>query len=81
MCSLFIKITEHIYKIDSQFPQRSILNPVLYTSFTLEYPIADNILTATYVDDKKILYSFHDPFDGSCEQNQQSFVLAEQMKH
>lgn len=51
--------------INAGIPQGSVLGPVLYTIFTSDMPIMENITTATYADDTAILYSHESPATAS----------------
>jgi hypothetical protein len=46
-----------LYTIQSAVPQDSILGPILYSIFTADLPETEQIITATYADDKAILAS------------------------
>lgn len=51
--------------IESGIPQGSVLGPVLYTIFTSDMPIGNNLTTATYADDTAILSSNENPVEAS----------------
>lgn len=54
-----------IYNVEAGVPQGSVLGPVLYTIFTADMPIAENVLVATYADDTAILASSASPTTAS----------------
>lgn len=54
-----------IVRINAGIPQGSVLGPVLYTIFTSDMPISDNVTIATYADDTAILASSNCPNDAS----------------
>lgn len=54
-----------ICQIKAGIPQGSVLGPVLYTLFTYDMPINDNVTVATYADDTAFLCSDHSPVEAS----------------
>ena len=46
-------------------PQGSVLGPVLYTMYTSDIPVNDNITIATFADDTAILASNKSPIEAS----------------
>lgn len=51
--------------INAGVPQGSVLGPVLYTIFTSDMPVSDDVTIATYADDTAILASSNCPTDAS----------------
>lgn len=47
----------NIFDICSGVPQGSVLGPILYTIFTADMPIIEDVLVATYADDTAVLSS------------------------
>jgi hypothetical protein len=50
-----------LYDIEASVPQGSVLGPVLYSIYTADLPVSDNVVTATYADDTACLVSHNDP--------------------
>lgn len=57
--------TSSICQINAGVPQGSVLGPVLYTIYTSDMPIEDNVTIATYADDTAILASDVSPNEAS----------------
>lgn len=56
----FVKVNDSsslIYPIEAGVPQGSVLGPVLYTIFTSDMPVIENVVVATYADDTAVLSS------------------------
>lgn len=56
----YVKVNEDIsdiYEISAGVPQGSVLGPILYTIYTSDIPVAENVIIATYADDTAILAS------------------------
>lgn len=54
-----------IRQIRAGVPQGSVLGPTLYTIFTSDMPLTDNVTIATYADDTALLASMDLPSDAS----------------
>ena len=63
-----VKIADEISdicEIKAGIPQGSVLGPILYTIFTYDVPVNDDITLASYADDTAILYSDQSSYDAS----------------
>ena len=54
-----------LYKIAAGVPQGSVLGPVLYTLFTADKPVSENVQMGTYADDTAIIATSENPTNAS----------------
>lgn len=64
----YVKIndeTSELYAINAGIPQGSVLGPILYTIYTADMPVLDNVMVATYADDTAIMATSDSPDEAS----------------
>lgn len=54
-----------LHKIEAGVPQGSVLGPILYTLFTADIPVRDDVTIASFADDTALLASHENPIIAS----------------
>lgn len=64
----YVKINEEtseLHEIHAGIPQGSVLGPILYTIYTADMPVVDNVMVATYADDTAVIATSEFPDEAS----------------
>ena len=68
-------------KIAAGVPQGSVLGPVLYTLFTADIPVCENVQMGTYADDTAIIATSENPVNASSYIQNELSILEKWLKY